>query len=392
MHQQVVLLEDMPSATEFFGLYWNKRPFIVRGVIPEENLTSLISADELAALALEEAPLSRMVKTADNLKDWSCQFGPFIENDFKAAGAEGWVLLIQHVEQFHPQTAKLLRHFNFAPRWLMDDIMVSYSTPGGTVGPHLDSYHVLLVQGQGARRWKVGCSVIENEIYVKGLSLKILANAYDGDEVEVKSGDVLYLPPRFAHESTTVENSLTFSIGFLGPKMSELLASYGQYLSELEEFDQRYMGKNLSGDSAGFMISGKAVDNFRSQLSEQLNSSMFSEWLCTHFSGSSHEGFGNCVERKATLNVRGLQRKLTDGSSLIKPYYVKFAITKIKSGSTQLGFDNQNFVLPEALLPAIKKFVNEELVNTKNTPNLLDDAANIELLLDLYNFQAIEFF
>ena len=390
MLQQLTILEKMPSTADFYSLYWNRRPFIVRAAISQNNLKDLITADELAGLALEEAPESRMVRSSDDLKDWTCQFGPFKENDFKEVGEGGWVLLVQNVEQFHPQTAKLLRHFNFAPRWLMDDVMVSYSTPGGSVGPHVDTYHVFLVQGQGTRRWKIGSNVIEDEVYVKGLDLKILANEYDGDEVETQLGDVVYLPPSFAHESTTLENSLTFSVGFLGPKLSELFGDYGQYLSELEECDKRYAGENLTGDSAGFTISGDAINDFRLKLIEQLNSEGFTEWLGTFFSGSSHEDFGNYTERKATLNVKGLKKKLNDGASLIKTEYAKFAITKTKSGSFQLGFDNQNFVLHETLITTIQKFMKGELVNTKNTPSLLDDLVTLELLLDLYNHQALE--
>jgi 50S ribosomal protein L16 3-hydroxylase len=350
----------------------------------------LIAADELAGLALEEAPQSRMIRTAGDLKDWSCHFGPFSEDDFTDAGEEGWVLLVQNVEQFHPQTAKLLRHFNFSPRWLMDDVMASYSTPGGTVGPHIDSYHDFLVQGQGTRRWKVGCKAIENEVYVEGLDLKILADEYDGDEVEVKLGDVLYLPPKFAHESATLENSLTFSVGFLGPKLSELFGGYGQYLSELEGRDQRYMGEGLMGDSAGFSISGDAVDRFRAHLGEQLNTMDFTQWVCAFFSGSSHEYFGNYSDRKVILEGEGLQKKLYEGASLIKPEHVKFAITTANSGSFQLGFDNQSFALQEVLLPIVQEFMKEELVNLKNAPGLFNDPATLEFLLDLYNHQALE--
>jgi 50S ribosomal protein L16 3-hydroxylase len=390
MLQQLVTLETMPSPTDFYSLYWNRRPFIVRGVIPQSDLIGLISADELAGLALEEAPQSRLVRTAGDLKDWSCQFGPFSKDDFKDAGEEGWVLLVQNIEQFHPQTAKLLRHFNFSPRWLMDDVMASYSTPGGTVGPHIDSYHVFLVQGQGTRRWKVGCEAIENEVYVEGLDLKIFADEYVGDQVEVKSGDVLYLPPKFAHESTTLENSLTFSVGFLGPKLSELFGGYGQYLSELEERDQRYVGEGLTGDSAGFAISGDAVDHFRAHMAEQLNTMDFTQWVGAFFSGSSHEDFGNYSEREVILDGESLQKKLKEGASFIKPEYVKFSITTTNSGSFQLGFDNQNFILHEVLLSVVQEFMKEGLVNMKNTPGLFDDPATLELLLDLYNHQALE--
>ena len=390
MLQQLVILETMPSSADFYGLYWNRRPFIVRGAIPQNDLMGLIAADELAGLALEEAPQSRMVRTAGALKDWSCQYGPFKEDVFNDAGEEGWILLVQNVEQFHPQTAKLLRHFNFAPRWLMDDVMASYSTPGGTVGPHVDSYHVFLVQGQGMRRWKVGYEAIENEVYVEGLNLKILADEYDGDHVEAKPGDVLYLPPKFAHESATLVNSLTFSIGFLGPKLSELFGSYSQYLAELEERDQRYVGQGLMCDSAGFAISGDAVDHFRTHLLEQLNTVDFTQWLCSFCSGSSHEDFGNYSEREVLLDEEYLQKKLSEGASLLKPEYVKFSVMTTNTGSFQLGFDNKNFAFHENLLPVILGFMKEEVVSLKNKPGLLGAPGTLELLLDLYNHQALE--
>jgi 50S ribosomal protein L16 3-hydroxylase len=174
MHNRLVILDAMPSATVFYGRYWNRHPFVVRGAVQEDAMAGLITADELAGLSMEEAAQSRMVTTAGDRHDWSCSFGPFTEGDFKTAGDTDWTLLVENVEQFHPDTADLLRYFSFAPCWLMDDIMVSFSATGGSVGPHLDSYHVFLVQGQGKRRWKVGRQSIADEVYIEGLDLKVL--------------------------------------------------------------------------------------------------------------------------------------------------------------------------------------------------------------------------
>ena len=117
--------------------------------------------------------------------DWSCRFGPFAEDDFSADKDDApWSLLVQNVDQFHPETANLLRLFGFAPRWLMDDIMVSFSNAGGGIGGHVDSYHVFLVQGQGVRRWTVGRGPAADEIYINGLDLKILRDPVEGDTFE----------------------------------------------------------------------------------------------------------------------------------------------------------------------------------------------------------------
>ena len=196
MSSSLIILDALPSIGDFYAHYWNKRPFLVRDAIDPIVMDGLITPDELAGLSMEDIVRSCMVAR----QDWACKFGPFSEEDFNTDEEPPWSLLVQNVEQFHPDTATLLRAFNFAPRWLMDDIMVSYSTKGGTIGGHVDSYHVFLVQGQGARSWTVGRDHILDEAYIDGLDLKILKDPIVGDTVEVTSGDVLYIPPHFAHE------------------------------------------------------------------------------------------------------------------------------------------------------------------------------------------------
>ena len=391
MPNLLALLEEMPNASEFYADYWNRRPFVVRGGVSQDSMAGLITANELAGLAMEDAPLSRMVKTEGDQHGWSCRFGPFSELDFETAGDTDWSLLIQNVEQFHPGTSSLLRHFNFSPRWLMDDIMVSFSTPGGSVGPHLDSYHVFLVQGRGKRRWKVSQRPIEEEVYIEGLEMKVLASDFDGDEVEVSTGDVLYIPPRFGHQGTTTETSLTFSVGFLGPKLSELMNGYAQYLADAEDTDRRYVGDNLDSASGGFNISRDASDNIRSHLQSLLISEEFNQWLVEFFTASSHDNFGNYDQRDAPLNINEFSNSLDQGTGLTKPEYVKFAITASPSGEFFLGFDCHSFTLNESMFPLVQILMKEQVVSGESYPQLFDHPATVELLLELYNHQALEF-
>ncbi len=391
MSGALAILEALPSATDFYDLYWNRRPFIVRGAIPEEVMAGLISADELAGLALEEGPQSRMIKTAGVARDWSCRFGPFSKEDFQAAGDANWSLLVQNVEQFHPKTAELLRYFDFAPRWLMDDVMVGYSTPGGSVGPHIDSYHVFLVQGQGRRRWTVGREAIVDEVYLQGLDLKVLAGDLDGEVIEVGCGDVLYLPPKFGHEGTTTEESLTFSVGFLGPKLSELFGAYGQYLSELEDRDQRYVGDGLSPDSAGFQIGEAAAGDLGERFAAHLRSPEFSEWLVAFFSESGHPDVDTYGEREDMMSPQAFAEKLRHGAVLIKPEYVKLALTASPSGAFCLGFHGQSTNLDDGLVALVRILMKEQPVDLAATPELVDDPATLEFLLGLYKYQVVEF-
>ncbi len=54
-----------------------------------------------------------------------------------------------------PGADALLQRFAFVPQARLDDVMVSYATPGGGVGPHVDRYDVFLLQGPGRRAWRV---------------------------------------------------------------------------------------------------------------------------------------------------------------------------------------------------------------------------------------------
>ena len=391
MPTSLIRLDAMPSAGDFYAHYWNKRPFVAPGAIAPADMARLISADELAGLAMEEAPRSRLLKSTGEAQDWTCAYGPFDEDDFTAAGETQWSLLVQNVEQFHPNTAELLSHFDFAPRWLLDDIMVGFSTPGGTVGPHFDTYHVFLVQGPGRRRWKISHKEIDDTNYLDGMDFKVLKNGFDGDEIEVTCGDVLYVPPKFGHEGTTIEDALTYSVGILGPKMSELFTGYGQYLAEFEEIDQRYVGDGLDIDSAGFTLSPDAVKGLQEELTQHLNAKSFEVWLVEFFTGSSHEDFGVYTERDELLSADALRQRLSQGSRLIKPKYIKFALTTSSTGEVLLGFDGHCFVVDADVLDVLDVLAQEGHVGAADHQRILNHPATLELLVALYNHEALEF-
>lgn len=284
-----MILDKFPSIEEFYTRYWGRAPFVVRGGVDKAFFEKAIDGDTLAGLSLEEDIKSRLVLTAPEGGKWQCEHGPFEEERFSALGDKYWSLLVQNVDQYHPDTALLLENFNFSPRWMLDDIMVSYSATGGSVGPHTDSYHVFLVQGIGRRLWRVGSAPLQEEEHIEGLDLKVLKHGVEGEEIEVTMGDVIYLPPHFAHEGTTTEDAMTFSVGFLGPKMSELFIEYGYYLEQFEVQNTRYVGQGLTAQSAGLEISAAAKATIKSELLNSLEAESFSDWLVEYFSSEKEE-------------------------------------------------------------------------------------------------------
>jgi 50S ribosomal protein L16 3-hydroxylase len=386
MSDTLAVLDALPAADDFYTRYWNAHPFLVRGAVNAALIDRLIAPEELAALSMEETARARLVSGAD----WSCRLGPFAEDDFSADRDDApWSLLVQNVDQFHPDTADLLRVFDFAPRWLMDDVMVSFSTAGGGIGGHVDRYHVFLVQGHGRRRWTIGRAPITDEVYLDGLDLKILKDPVDGETVEVGPGDVLYVPPRFAHEGTTLEDALTFSVGFLGPQTSDLLEDFGLFLADNDTLDDVYVGAGLGVDSAGFVLSPDTLDALRERLSSALSTPAFEVWLASFLTASTSVDAAHTATRDDALDTSEFTAALRAAGGVVKPAYVKFALVPSTESSSRsaytLGVNRRTFRIDDAALAMVLKLMAEEPVPF----DVPGDHA--DLLCALYNLQALEF-
>jgi 50S ribosomal protein L16 3-hydroxylase len=386
-----MILEQFPSIDEFYQIYWNKRPFVVRGGVDVDVFQDLIDGDSLAALSLEEEVKSRIVVTAPEGNKWACDHGPFDENYFSTLKETHWSLLVQNVEQYHPNTAKLLHDFHFAPRWLMDDIMVSYSAPGGSVGPHTDSYHVFLVQGQGRRQWTIGRDPIKNGDCIEGLDLKVLKNGVEGETVEVTMGDVIYLPPHFAHEGTTIEEAMTFSIGFLGPQLSEMMIEYGHYLEEQEKLNTRYSGENLNAQSSGFMISSDEQGVMRGDLIDAIKADDFTAWLATYFSTPTYDDVENIDPRVKALSFDEIFKQLKEGEHLYCPNHVKLSITNKSDETFNLSVYGALFQLSKAHEDFILWLSEGKIIELEDIKTLGGADLLCEIITILYNKNVLFF-
>ncbi len=388
-----MILDKFPDTDEFYKTYWGRKPFVVRGGVDPALFDGFIDGDMLAGLALEEDVKSRIVLTAPEGGKWVCEHGPFEEARFGALGEKNWSLLVQNVEQYHTDTAGLLRAFNFSPRWLLDDIMVSYSATGGSVGPHTDSYHVFLVQGMGRRSWTVGHIPAVNKDCIEGLDLKVLKSSVEGDSVEVSMGDIIYIPPHFAHEGVTLDTAMTFSVGFLGPKMSELFVEYGHYLEQLDTGNERYAGQGLDARSAGFAIAPQAQKTMRGGMMDALHADDFAVWMAAYFSASADsDSDGDGIDqREEPLSPSQVFARLQAGECLHRPEHVKLCITTSQAGAFTLavyGAPVDTAAVPDTLI----EWLNQNAVlSLSDIEALGDQSALMAGVTQLYN-QSVLFF
>lgn len=227
------------SPTRFLRDVWHKRPLLIRNAVPDFG--GLLSAAAMQQLAGREDVESRLVQGSGTR--WQLDHGPFRKSDFKRLPDTGWTLLVQSLNHVLPQADALLAHFDFIPHARLDDLMVSYAVPGGSVGPHFDSYDVFLLQGQGHRRWQI--STQADLAILNDAPLRILRRFEAADEWVLGPGDMLYLPPHVAHYGVAEDACMTYSIGFRAPTIEELAHGFLMHLQDTLTLEGRYADPDL---------------------------------------------------------------------------------------------------------------------------------------------------
>ncbi len=202
----------------FMARYWQRRPCLIRAALP--GAQPPLSRAELFTLAGRDDVESRLVSAFDGR--WRLVHGPFGARSLPARSRPGWTLLVQGVDGHHRAARHLLDRFRFIAECRLDDLMISWASEGGGVGPHVDSYDVFLLQVEGSRRWRLG--PVRDAAMVPGLPLKILSRFEPTEQHDLAPGDMLYLPPGWGHDGVAIGGPcMTCSVGFRAPSRQELL-------------------------------------------------------------------------------------------------------------------------------------------------------------------------
>jgi len=204
------------TPAQFMRRHWQKKPLLVRQALP--GVTPPLSRAAMFALAASDDVESRLVQRVG--ETWSLRSGPLPRRALPPLKRAGWTLLVQGLDLHVPAAHEMLARFRFAPDARLDDLMMSWASDGGGVGPHLDSYDVFLIQVQGARRWRIGR--VPDATFVDGVPLKILRRFEPEQEWLLQTGDVLYLPPLWGHDGTAEGECMTCSVGFRAPGATEI--------------------------------------------------------------------------------------------------------------------------------------------------------------------------
>jgi 50S ribosomal protein L16 3-hydroxylase len=215
------------SPAQFMRRHWQKKPLLIREAIP--GFQPILSRSALFDLASQETVESRVIVRKP--QGWALKQGPFKRSALPPFKQSGWTLLVQGVDQHDDAVHELLKRFRFVPDARLDDLMISWASEGGGVGPHFDSYDVFLLQASGQRRWRIGRQ--KDLTLQPDVPLKILQNFEPEEEHVLEAGDMLYLPPRWAHDGDALgEDCMTYSIGFRAPQRGGLAGELLQRMAD----------------------------------------------------------------------------------------------------------------------------------------------------------------
>lgn len=261
------------SPARFLAEYWQKKPLLVRQAVP--GFTGVVSKEELFSLACDPDVESRHIRHSTT--EWEVHHGP--QRPSRLKGKQPWTVLVQGVNLFVPEGDELLHRFDFIPQARLDDLMVSYAVDGGGVGPHFDNYDVFLLQGRGKRRWRIGSQT--DRSLVEGAPLRILSNFTPSEDWVLEPGDMLYLPPHWAHDGVAVGECMTYSIGFRTPTGAELGNQFLAYLQDTICLEGVYRDPDLALQANSAEIGAPMID----QVAQMLAAIRWDREMITDFLG-----------------------------------------------------------------------------------------------------------
>lgn len=338
------------SPDAFLRDYWQKHPLLVRNAFPD--FVSPIQPEDLAGVACEEMALSRIVMHDRAHDRWSVRTGPFDEAMFPDMPHQDWTLLVQDMDKWDIDIRELLEDFRFLPRWRIDDIMVSFAAPGGSVGAHVDQYDVFLLQAHGQRRWQIDASVAMGRAapslaFRPDVELKLLQAFHATHDWVLGPGDMLYLPPNVPHNGVAEDACLTFSVGMRAPAAAELLGDFVDTLAAEADESLRYHDPDLKPAKDPYEIDADAMARAVEALNmlRMNDPERLGDWFGRFM--TIYRAAGEVMSNGEDRSRIEIEWDLQQGASLVRHPWTRVAWRKAARGAT-LFVSGQDHALPLA--------------------------------------------
>ena len=351
---------------QFLDEYWQKKPLLIRQAFVD--FESPISPEDLAGLACEPEIESRLIEENGQDGPWQVTNGPLSEDDFGRLPATNWTMLVQDVDKHLPDLQYILDPFHFIPDWRRDDLMISYAPEHGTVGPHTDGYDVFLLQALGTRRWQISDMPVIDAPIIDGLGVQILTEFTPDQTWDLHPGDMLYLPPHFAHHGVAMNDCMTYSIGFRAPSQVDLLDAVVNSMLEHGLGKIRYNDSDLTLSPHSAEIDAQAIARLKAMLHQAIDDAepVLASAL-GKFVTETKSSLSAIVEESLTdlLTIEEVTELFEQGDVLQRSVYCRFAWTANEQGS-------QLFLAGEAYPISVKGVTHLARLTEQNELTITD--------------------
>ncbi|MBA2648397.1 MAG: cupin domain-containing protein [Legionella sp.] len=378
------------SLETFLNHYWQKKPLFMPQAL--SNFKNPISADELAGLALEEELESRLViQRPGQQPQWTLQRGPFVEGDFATLPTTHWTLLVQGVDRFVPEVARLFDNFDFIPQWRVDDVMISYAVEQGSVGPHYDNYDVFLYQAQGRRQWTLTTKDCVENNYITGLDLRIMKDFKTEMTFVLEEGDMLYLPPQVGHHGISLSKEcMTYSFGYRSYQGQELWDSFGEHLSTKKTTAFFYQDPPWAGLEKNAHLPKQSWVQARKVLQAIINDdNLMQDWFGGFATQLDQQAENLLPPEDTQAEFSEFIQSLLDSKGLVRNTLCRFAYFKTDDDFT-LYINGCSWDIEAVDVELVEIIANYREILLKDIKPFIGNLANESFLFALWQLQWLE--
>lgn len=366
----------------FLKDYWQQKPLLIKQALP--NFQGSVDANELAGLAMEQQIESRII-SQDQESSWQVDHGPF--ESFDKFGEQNWTLLVQAVNNWSRDTDQLISLFNFIPRWRIDDVMVSFSTPNGGVGAHLDQYDVFILQGEGKRRWQVGAPDHSLTTLIPHPDLKQVSQFTPIIDEITESGDLLYIPPNHPHNGVSIENSLNFSIGFQAPSSQDLWSAFADKIIDDNSGEQRFGDQGRITTKQPEEIAQDDINALKQFMLRQLaDDTLFNDFICQQLT-QSHHTLELLIPMDAFTQAQVIEMTTDEAIQFVPVAGIKSLVNTSDNtnDNVNLFINGDKFQLDENSLEFARILAGQQPLTTAKANSFISCLKNAQLLTNVLN-------
>lgn len=346
---------------DFLKNYWLKRPLLIKNAI--KNIESYASKEDFLDMATDEDFETRIVYEKGGQYPWQVKHGPLGADDFKKDAL--WTLMCHNLNLYAPEFYNLQKMVDFIPDWQFDDIMATISKKDASVGAHIDNYSVFIVQAQGKRKWSLQTN--PDKTWMENTDIKLLKNFNPEFEWILEPGDAIYIPPHCAHHGVTLEDSVSYSIGFKSLEYNKVVDFWAtQVYSELSD-DDFYKDPKLSHREDKYEILDEEFDIIFNEVSKKMGKESLKLALARLLSRPRRP-----IEPAELISKEEIVTALQDGMVLRKDLHTKFNFFK-GNNQIQLFINGHHFEVNENDFKTIKKILDVASFDSLQIDNKLSE-------------------